>query len=582
MLAPGPRDLDNFSEIEQRLATLSNLCQALRRSEPSPLVARIWEELISLQGPIEDLLDIVRKRFDWASTTALEASSKDSYLKVLQTIARAFAIPSSDLAKDVLQRLVDATNAKRGLVALRDSDETRAVPLAAVSFPSKDLHSHEYETSRTLLKEVLIGTGPILLDNISNDEYYSSITSVRAQSIEALLAVPLVDRGRTAGAIVLEKTSPGSIFSSEDQELVEVAATLLTSRLVQTGAVSKPTNSLRSFSLDPAGTNAKSAFVGRDPAFLKILREIEAVAGSDAPVLIEGESGTGKELVAQTIHQKSRRRDAPIVAVNCAAIPESLFESEFFGHERGAFTGAHQRLPGRIDQAERGTLFLDEIQALDLGHQSKLLRYLETGEYQSVGGHRTKRGDTRIVTATSENLEDLVAQNLFHKALFYRIRVLPIMMPPLRHRVTDIPLLLEHFLKIFCTKENRTRRFNEITQDILRSYDYPGNVRELKNLVYRLVVMSEGPLIGLADLPPEILERCLGDLSLKPHSVYSGKTWPTTLQGIDELEKRFRKEATEQRQSIARLAVKEAGGNVTAAAERLGLHRSTVHRLIGT
>ena len=226
------------------------------------------------------------------------------------------------------------------------------------------------------------------------------------------------------------------------------------------------------------------------------------VAGSSSTVLITGESGTGKELIARLIHEKSQRKDAPFVAVNLAAIPESLIESELFGYEKGAFTGADREKPGLIEKAHGGTIFLDEIGELPLPLQVKLLRVIEEKEIQRLGGLRPKKVDFRLLTATNRDLEEMVKAGTFRDDLFYRINVIHIHIPSLRERKEDIPYLLEHFLKIYSAREaKKIKGFTREAYELLLRYHYPGNVRELENIVERAVVLSQGEYITTEELP---------------------------------------------------------------------------------
>lgn len=277
------------------------------------------------------------------------------------------------------------------------------------------------------------------------------------------------------------------------------------------------------------------------------------IAGSKASVLIQGESGTGKELFARLIHTLSPRSSKPLITVNCGALPESIIESELFGHERGAFTGAHQRRIGRFEQADGGTLFLDEIGELSPLVQVKLLRFLQEGEYQRVGGNQSLRADVRIISATHRDVEDEVRKGDFREDLFFRLNVITMKIPPLRERREDIPALVDHFLRNFARENHKkiggtTRE----AKDLLTKYDYPGNVRELENIMERAIVISRGPLISVEDLP-------FKDQRMKHAPAADGKG-RTLRKNIEALERRLIEEAME-----------EAAGNQTHAAAALGL-----------
>jgi two-component system, NtrC family, response regulator HydG len=253
--------------------------------------------------------------------------------------------------------------------------------------------------------------------------------------------------------------------------------------------------------------------LGASPRIREIFRLLEMVSPSEATVLLLGETGTGKELVAQAIHQNSPRAAGPFVVVNCAALPETLLESELFGHERGAFTGATSRKDGRFLLAHRGTLFLDEIAELTLPIQAKILRVLQAREFEPLGSNRTLKVDVRIVTATNRDLDKMVRDGRFRDDLFYRLNVVPVVMPPLRERLEDLPVLVDFFLKKYGEK-NRRQVISPAPETLqaFQRYSWPGNIRELENVIERGVIVCRGEVLAPADLPPalQLLEEWAG------------------------------------------------------------------------
>jgi two-component system nitrogen regulation response regulator NtrX len=253
-------------------------------------------------------------------------------------------------------------------------------------------------------------------------------------------------------------------------------------------------------------TTAQAQLIGNSHQMQELRQEIERTARSDAKVLITGESGVGKELVACAIHEQSLRADKPFVAVNCAGLPETLLESELFGHVKGSFTGAYRDKPGKLEVADQGTIFLDEVGEMTLRMQGLLLRFLETGELQKVGSERTGGSvDVRVIAATNRNLQEMIIGGLFREDLYYRLNVIHFWVPPLRERKDDIPILIDHFMKGFTRGDgSRARAFEPDAFQALCEYPWPGNVRELENVLERMVVTSRHETVRLDDLPAEI------------------------------------------------------------------------------
>lgn len=316
--------------------------------------------------------------------------------------------------------------------------------------------------------------------------------------------------------------------------------------------------------------------IGNSPAMVAIYDRIRQVAPTRATVLVEGESGTGKELVAQSLHMLSPRKAARFVAVHCAALSPQLLESELFGHEKGAFTGATERRMGRFEEANHGTIFLDEIGEIDAATQVKLLRVLGEQTIQRVGSNQTIKVDVRVVAATNKHLETLVREGKFRDDLFYRLDVVPIHLPPLRDRREDIPLLINAFIQEFA-KQNAKRitGLSSEAQDVLQGYPWPGNIRELRAAIEHAVALCRGERLGLRDLPPRILgKQGLGDGGASAR-IYPGGEISTSISteslNLEAMEKNFIGQA-----------LQATDGNVTEAAKLLGISRRTLHRKIRT
>jgi len=298
--------------------------------------------------------------------------------------------------------------------------------------------------------------------------------------------------------------------------------------------------------------------IGKSAKMQKVFSEIENVLNSDVTVLIQGESGTGKELVAKAIHYNGFRKDQPLVVVNCAAIPETLLESELFGYERGAFTGALERRIGKFEKADGGTIFMDEIGEMPPATQAKLLRVLQEREIERLGGNDKIKVDVRIISATNKDLKEEVAAEKFREDLYYRVAVFPIFVPSLREHKEDIPLLIAHFLKVYNERAGKgVKSVSEKAMEVLMNYAWPGNIRELENVIERAVVLVKDSTIELEHLPRELRSATLGKRGGGGGEILS----------LEKLE-----------ENAMREAIAATAGNVSQAAKKLGIGRATFYR----
>jgi DNA-binding NtrC family response regulator len=406
--------------------------------------------------------------------------------------------------------------------------------------------------------------GAKALEKIREADFHLVITDLKMPNGDGMQVLQAV-KEKTPGTIVLMMTAFGTIenaveamrlgafdyllkpFSLSEIEL-KVEKALEQQRLQAENAYLKETIQM-----------GFGRLIGSSDAMREIYGFIQKVAPSTAPILILGESGTGKELVARAIHDTGSRSGSPFIAVNCAALSEGLIESEMFGHERGAFTGAVNQKKGRFELADCGTLFLDEIGELPPVLQSKLLRVLQEGEFERVGGHQTLRVDVRVIAATHRDLVHAIVSGQFREDLYYRVNVLSVKVPPLRERPEDLPALVDHFLARAAGEMHRNVSIDPETLALLQRYRWPGNIRELENVIERAVVLTDGPAIRAADLPKEItglsaeVARAFGDPNLS----------------LDEKMGRLEREAILQ-------TLQETGWNQTQAAKRLGLKRSSL------
>jgi len=373
----------------------------------------------------------------------------------------------------------------------------------------------------------------------------------------ALLAAPLVTAGAPLGVLALESTDKASSFDEGHLEWLAAVAVMASPAIA----------SLRRLEWLEAENgrlaseiNRRQNMVGESPAMQEVLRQIGKASGADSTVLIRGETGTGKELVARAIHAGSPRSGRLLVAVNCATLSETLIESDLFGHEKGAFTGAIAQKKGKIEMAEGGTLFLDEIGELAAPMQAKLLRVLQEREYERVGGLRPLRADIRLIAATNRDLEEAVKAGTFRQDLFYRLNVIVIQVPPLRERPADIPLLASYFCSRFSEKASRRiAGISPAARHCLCAHDWPGNVRELENAIERAVVLGSTDLIELEDLPETVVDR---------------EATEATNGGL------FHDGVRDAKRRLILMALGETNGNHQEAARRLGLNPTYLSRLI--
>jgi two-component system response regulator AtoC len=322
------------------------------------------------------------------------------------------------------------------------------------------------------------------------------------------------------------------------------------------------------------GEHGKPSLVGESPQMQDVMRIIDKVADTPSKVLITGESGTGKELIATALHEGSSRRDKAFIRINCAAIPRELIESELFGYERGAFTGAVTSKPGRFELADGGTLFLDEIGEIPVEMQVKLLRALQESEFERVGGIKTTRVDVRLIAATNRDLNTEIEAGRFRKDLYYRLAVVPINLPPLRERPSDIPTLVRHFVDKYNRRLNkRIEGMTDEALSLVQAYAWPGNIRELENLIERTLLFADGPLIGAADLPQHLRTPGATPLPGPAPGVPGTLPVPAGETGLKDI---VRQRSAELEKEIITRALEETGGNVTRAAKLLQISRKSL------
>ncbi len=458
------------------------------------------------------------------------------------------------LEKQVLESILEIAPADRGAILLCDGglEECNVFGWDRRTGPNPTV-----QVSRTIVSQVMDERVAVLCNDLPAAEAFAQTDSVVMRNIRSVLAVPLEVFDRILGVIYLDASDPAVRFDEDHLQLLTAIG------------------SIAAFALDNARRmewleeenhrlqgemNVEHNMVGESPRMQEVYQFISRVAKMESTVLISGESGTGKELVARAIHRNSSRAKQPCVAINCAALAETLLESELFGHEKGAFTGAIVQKKGKLEIAEGGTVFLDEIGELAPLLQAKLLRVLQEREFERVGGTRTIKLDVRLITATNRDLEEEVKRGRFREDLYYRLNVVSLRMPSLRDRRPDISLLASYFAAKYAKRANRpVLGISPQARARLMNYDWPGNVRELENAIERAVVLGSSELILPEDLPESLLE----------------KAGPA---GSDA--NAFHDAVRETKKQLIVNAVEQANGNLSEAARLLGLHPNYLHRLI--
>jgi Nif-specific regulatory protein len=463
------------------------------------------------------------------------------------------------LQKTLLDLLFEVVPAERGVVLLTDHGAEGEEPVFGSVFGLDRERGQDasIKVSSKVTRWVLQHRESILITNQAEADNFGTSDSLVADQPASVMCVPLIMLDRSLGVIYLDTTELDTPFDQDHLQLVS-AISAITAVAIENARhfewlVSENQRLIADF-------NIEHNLVGESPPIREVLQFISKVAPTDSTVLLSGESGTGKELAARAIHLNSKRADKTFMAVNCAALADSLLESELFGHEKGSFTGALTQKKGRLEIADGGTVFLDEIGELSPALQVKLLRVLQEREFERVGGTRTVKVDIRLITATNKNLEESIANGSFRQDLYYRLNVVNLEMPPLRERPEDIPLLANYFAAKYAERCNR--RIIGIAaeaQSRLASYYWPGNVRELENTIERAVVLGATDRILLEDLPESILES-------EPPAAAPGT--------------KYHEAVAETKRQIILSAMQQAKGSYTEAAKLLGVHPNYLHRLV--
>ena len=436
----------------------------------------------------------------------------DVALRGIYEISKVLGAPGrlDDVLSQVLDLLASFVDMRRGVIALIDA--------GGVAKPVVGFGGFKTQTAGGSLPERAVGRvvttrAPLIIDNVEKDADFANWPADPGlgDARQAVVAAPILDRGEVIGVLAIDRVATGAprIANDEDARFLGMIANMIGQTLHLYDVVSRDRERLMEDQrrlekesprrADMSGEQALIGIVGASRPIRSVFSQINVVARTHTTILLRGESGTGKELFARAAHDLSPRKDGPFIRLNCAALPESMLESELFGHEKGSFTGAVGQRKGRFELAHKGTLFLDEIGEISAAFQAKLLRVLQEGEFERVGGSQTVKVDVRFVFATNKNLEAAVERGDFRADLYYRINVVPILLPPLRERPEDVALLAQEFIRRFNEENGARRRLTPAALRLLQACNFPGNVRELENCVRRTATLAREDAVAEGD-----------------------------------------------------------------------------------
>ena len=570
----------NLKSIFRDLSTLKESLLSLGSISPSDksgeVVERSTSSLDNIErkaGTLENSLgENITKLADEYQRCKAESKDLEDERRTFRTLYELSDIIYSErdvsaLLEEVVDSVIEITSCERCF--LKIFEEGKNVRLAIARDSDKKQIEEEKENINKKVVEVAAETGNAICITqllISDPEEEKESGSFETSSI---LCVPLKSRDKVLGVMYLDDTKTDSYFTPDDASLLTSLGERVGVALENNLLFTELKESQEKLLQDLRGRFNFDEILGNSPQMVEVLKTVADVADTDATVLIEGESGTGKELLARALHFNSSRSKKPFVPINCAAIPETLLESELFGYEKGAFTGAEQRKPGKFERANGGTIFLDEIGEMSPLLQVKILRFLQSRQFEPLGSNKLKKSDVRIIAATNKDLLSRVKENEFREDLFYRINVINIKLPPLRERKLDIEPLAESFALKFGKKNGKKiKGVDPEVLSILTRYSFPGNIRELENIIERSVILAQGEWIIKEDLPKTLFEGNDFDYKIRIPQNY-GELKALKKKAVEEIEKSFLSHILTKNDDV-----------ISKAAEDARMHRVELHRLI--
>lgn len=570
----------NFKKIYKDLLNLREEILSLNSNLPSKKsqsvlgrsldsIDSVEKKISHLENEIGDNLTKLAKNYQRFKTDFKQTEDERRTFKTLYELSTTIYSETdiNILLDSVVDSLLDLFSSEKALLEIFNQERASIFSIAKDK-EKKSLDDYEDKT-KALITENAYSTGnPVCMTNILEREPDEDKDEL-SDSVKSVLCVPLKSKENVLGTIYLENTEKDFAFSSEDADLLVSLAERIALAVENNLLLSELKQSHEKLLEDLREKFKFDEIIGNSPQMVEILKTVADVADTDATVLIEGESGTGKEILARAIHFNSSRSKKPFVTINCAAIPETLLESELFGYEKGAFTGATQRKPGKFEIANGGTIFLDEIGEMSSLLQVKILRFLQSYEFELLGSNKVKRSDIRIIAATNKDLLLMVKFGRFREDLYYRVNVINLKLPPLRERRLDIAPLAESFARKFSEKLEKTiKGIDTEALNLLARYDFPGNVRELENIIERAVILAKSTLITKDDFPKNILNGSGDESKVEVPKNYQ-ELKILRKKVIEEVEKKFIKNILEKNYN-----------NISKAAKEANMHRMELQRLL--
>jgi len=550
------RSFDSIVTIKDFLSRTDLVDESKRYTTLVSKLDSVEKRLSTFEESLNDRVGKLIREYDKLKSEVDALAKERNIYKALYDLSMDISSQRDlgDLLPSVIQTTAEILACDNAALQIADDGSV----LFQYQWPSKS-SAEKFAFSEQLAETVLTTGNIVSIHSEQSDD----------EAVEGIVCLPLISGDETLGLIYMCRR--GQPFGQFDIELLKTISARISVTVESNRLFSDLEESRQSLVEDLRERYEFGEIIGKSPEMTRVLATVADVAEAESAVLIEGESGTGKELLARAIHFNSPRKDKPFVTINCAAIPETLLESELFGYEKGAFTGAVQKKPGRFELADQGTILLDEIGELSPLLQVKLLRFLQSGEFEPLGSTSVKHADVRILSATKRDLAKMVEEGKFRDDLYYRINVIAVQLPSLARRKGDIDVLAYHFLEMYAEKNSKNiRAIDETALNYLRGYHFPGNIRELENIIERAVVLCKGSILTADDLSDQVKRSSVPYISL-----------PSNVSELKELKRKLWKEFIEpaEREFALRL-LDECGGNISAAARQAGMHRKQFQRIL--